>query len=371
MPALRSPLAGGDIPAVDADPDYLYFLQHIRADGDSYVLELPGNGDSPPSVLKYEAPPGSSSDGECVSDPSPGRLSTNRRAVAERDSPASLEARPAWYDCLDDVDEDYRLFLQHARLVDGQLIFEIGGVVINYDQPVAAGSQGEKDKQRGTEAAVPSPGKGVSVGAGRDEGEVASDAPSIVVPEQHACDCCADPSLGREVKEKDGGEEDLPDAADAGTMKGVYWEATSSDGRRAGRRTNSGRKEEQELGTVWPTHITQRPDSDFKRRLIKALTKPVARKEYYNLFDMVTIRTPLMKLRQVRNEEKFYPTEEMGSSYLDHHPDLAEQIMNSGRCNGLALMRGFLFWLQNNAHDDQFKPWVDDSKAPEVIAVVD
>ena len=26
--------------------------------------------------------------------------------------------------------------------------------------------------------------------------------------------------------------------------------------------------------------------------------------------------------------------------------DLAEQIMNNGRRNGLALMRGFLFWLQ-------------------------
>ncbi|CAN6240316.1 unnamed protein product [Urochloa humidicola] len=354
MPALRSPLAGGDIPADDIDPDYLYFLQHIRADGDSYVLELPANGASSPSFLRYEAPPGSSSDGECVIDPSPGRLSTNCRSV-ERNSPASLEATPAWYDSLDEVDEDYRLFLQHARLVDGQLILQIGGVVINYDQPVAAGSRGEKDKQRGAEAAVPSPG--------RDE--VASDAPSIVVPEQHACDWRADPSPGREVKEKDGGDEDLRDAEDAGTMKDVYWEASSSDGRRAaGRRTK-------EPGTVWPTHITQRPDSDFKRRLIKALTKPVARKEYYKLFDTVTIRTPLMKLRQVRNETKFYPTEEMGSSYLDHYPDLAEQIMNSGRRNGLALMRGFLFWLQNNAHDDQFKPWVDDSKAPEVIPVVD
>ncbi|CAO2035943.1 unnamed protein product [Urochloa humidicola] len=369
MPALRSPLAGGDIPADDVDPDYLYFLQHIRADGDSYVLELPGNGASPSSVLRYEAPPGSSSDGECVIDPSPGRLSTNRRAV-ERNSPASLEVTPAWYNSPDEVDEDYRLFLQHARLVDGQLILEIGGVIINYDQPVAAGSQGERDKQRGTEAAVPSPRKGVGVGAGRDEDEVASDAPSIVVPEQHACDWRADPSPGREVKEKDGGDEDLPDAADAGTMKDVNWEASSSDGRRAAGRRTKGGMIEQEPGTVWPTHITRRPDSDFKRRLIKALTKPVARKEYYKLFDTVTIRTPLMKLRQVRNETKFYPTEEMGSSYLDHYPDLAEQIMNSGRRNGLALMRGFLFWLQNNAHD-QFKPWVDDSKAPEVIPVVD
>ncbi|RCV34743.1 hypothetical protein SETIT_7G183400v2 [Setaria italica] len=372
MPALRSPapLARVDLPAGDVDPDYLYFLDHIRVDGDSYVLELPPNGASQPSVLKYEAPLGSSSDGECVSDPSPGRLSTNRGAE-ERDSSASLEGRPAWYDSLHDVDEDYHLFLQHTRLVDGQLVLEIGGVVVNYDQPIAAGPQGEKDKQRGIETAVPSPGKGVGIGAGRDEDEVVSSAPATAVPEQYACDWRADPSPGREVKEKDAGDEGLLDAADAGTMKGVYWEASSSDGRRARRRTNSGEKVEQELGIIWPTHITRRPDSDFKRRLIEALTKPVARKEYYRLFDTVTIRTPLMKLRQIRNETKFYPTEAMGSSYLDHYPDLAEQIMNSGRCNGLALMRGFLFWLQNNAHDDQFKPWVDDSKAREVIPVVD
>ncbi|KAG2573645.1 uncharacterized protein LOC120641379 [Panicum virgatum] len=366
-PVLGSPFARGDLPAGDVDPDYLYFLQHVRVDGDSYVLELPANGASPPSVLRYEAPPGSSSDGECVY-PSPGRLSTNGRAV-EGDSSASLEARPAWYDSLDDVDEDYRLFLQHTRLVDGQLVLEIGGVVINYDQPVVEGPQTEKSKQRVVEAAIPSPGKGDSSGVGSDE--VGSGAPATAVPEQYACDWRADPSLGREVKEKDGGDEGLSDAADAGTMKGVYWEACSGDGRRAGRRTNSGAKVEQELGIVWPTHITRRPDSDFKHRLIEALTQPVARKEYYRLFDMVTLRTPLMKLRQVRNETKFYPTEEMGSSYLDHYPDLAEQVMNSGRRNGLALMRGFLFWLQNNAHDDQFKPWVDDSKDQEVIPVMD
>jgi hypothetical protein len=37
---------------------------------------------------------------------------------------------------------------------------------------------------------------------------------------------------------------------------------------------------------------------------------------------MATLRTPLMKLRQVRNETKFYPTEEMGNSYLDHYPGI-------------------------------------------------
>uniref|UniRef100_A0A804MCJ4 Uncharacterized protein n=1 Tax=Zea mays TaxID=4577 RepID=A0A804MCJ4_MAIZE len=291
MPVLRSPFAGGDLPAGDADPDYLYFLEHIRIDGDSYTLELPSHGDSPPSLIKYETPFASPSDGECVSDPS-----------------------------------------------DGQLVLEIGGVVVNYDNPVAVESPGEKDTQRGEEAVFASPGEGISVAAGSDQ--VASGAPATAVSEQNASDWRADPSPRREVN--DGGDEGLSDAS---ALKGAYWEASSSDGRRAPP-TNSGGKVEKELGIIWPTHITRRPDSDFKRRLIKALTKPVARKEYYRLFDTVTIRTPLMKLRQVRNETKFYPTEEMGSSYLDHYPDLAEQIMNNGRRNGLALMRGFLFWLQ-------------------------
>lgn len=235
MPVLRSPFAGGDLPAGDADPDYLYFLEHIRLDGDSYTLELPARGDSPPSLLKYEAPLAGSSDGECVSDPSPGRLSSNRRAVEERESSqsASLETVPAWYDSLDDVDEDYRLFLQHTRLVDGQLVLEIGGVVVNYDEPVPPGSRGEKDTQRVEEPAFASPGEGVGVAAGSDE--VASGALATVVPVQYACDWRADPSPRREVN--DGGDEE--GLSDANTLKGACREASSSDGCRAGHPANS------------------------------------------------------------------------------------------------------------------------------------
>ena len=133
---------------------------------------------------------------------------------------------------LDDVDEDYRLFLQHTSLVDGQLVLEIGGVVVNYDEPVAAGSRGEKGTQRAEEAAFASPGEGVGVAAGSDE--VASGAPATVVPEQYACDWRANPSPRREVN--DGGDEGL---SDANTLKGAYREASSSDGRRAGHPTNS------------------------------------------------------------------------------------------------------------------------------------
>nr|CAB3447702.1 unnamed protein product [Digitaria exilis] len=250
MPALRSPSARSDLSTGDGDggdPDYMYFLQHLRVEGDSYVLELPGNGASPPAVLRYEAPPGGSSGGEYISDPSADRLSSTNRRTKERDSsgPASsLDARPAWQDPLDGVDEDYRLFLQHTRLVDGQLVLEFGGVVVNYDnEPVAAGSLGENDEEQGMEIAVASPGKGISVEMVRDK--VQPGALVTFVPEQYACDWPADPSPGREVEEKDGGDEELsvasPDAADAGTMEGVYWEASSSDGHRDGGHTVSKR----------------------------------------------------------------------------------------------------------------------------------
>lgn len=86
---------------------------------------------------------------------------------------------------------------------------------------------------------------------------------------------------------------------------------------------------------------------------------------------MASIRTPLVKLRQVRNDVKFYPTQEMGNSYFDHYPDLVDQVMHTSFPNGLALMRGFFFWLQNNAHEDQFRPWVDVSKDHEVIPLID
>lgn len=75
-------------------------------------------------------------------------------------------------------------------------------------------------------------------------------------------------------------------------------------------------------GVIWPTHIHQRPDSDFKRRLMEVLLKPISRREYIKLFDMASIRTPLVKLRQVRNDVKFYPTDEMGNSYFDHYPGM-------------------------------------------------
>ncbi|CAM0903574.1 unnamed protein product [Alopecurus aequalis] len=333
MPSLPSPFAAGDFPADVFDPDYLYFLRHLRPDGDSYVLELPSGGASPVSVLKYESPV-ANSDGECVSDPSPGGGSTNRR-TEEMDS--SVEAPPSWLDSLVDIDEDYRVFLQHTRVVNNRLKLEIGGVVVDYEpdpEPEAAQSEGSSgvEEQSEKEAAVAS--------SGEEENGVDSEEPVVIIPEQYACDWRAD---GHKMEGQ-------------GAMGQHHAQPRVASSHRS-------------QGVIWPPHINLRPDSGFKRRLMDALQKPFSRKEYIQLFDMAATRTPLVKLRQVRNDAKFYPTEEMGNSYFDHYPDLVDQVQTTSYSNGLALMRGFFFWLQNSAHEDQFMPWIDDLK--EVIPLMD
>ncbi|XP_006652587.1 uncharacterized protein LOC102704973 [Oryza brachyantha] len=340
---MQFPFAAGDYPADQVDPDYLYFLRHIRPDGDSYTLELPSDGVSPPSLVKYEAPADcSTDDGECVSDPSPGRASTNRPAE-EKESSVEMDAEPApsWIDSLVDIDEDYRLFLKHTRVVNDNMVLEIDGVVVNY--PCAACSESSSEVEDAREK-------------GEKEGAIDSDEPVVIVRDPKVCDWVAE------------GDEDegLLNESAVRTMETTKMKTNSSNGNDAG---PSVRPRLQ--GVIWPIHINSRPDSDFKRRLLDVLSKPVSQKEYIKLFDMASIRTPLVKLRQVRNDAKFYRTEEMGYSYFDHYPDLVEQVLHTNCPNGLALMRGFFFWLQNNAHEDQFRPWVDVSKDHEVIPLID
>uniref|UniRef100_A0A0D9W7N6 Uncharacterized protein n=1 Tax=Leersia perrieri TaxID=77586 RepID=A0A0D9W7N6_9ORYZ len=352
---MRLPFAAGDYPADEVDPDYLYFLRHIRPDGESYTLELPSDGVSPHSVIRYEAPADDSGggggaaatdEGECVSDPSAGRASTNRPPTAEeKESSVEVDAGAdpsSWVDSLVDVDEDYRIFLKHTRVVNGNLVLEIDGVVVNYPCAMCSesGSEVEDAREKGEKEVA------------MDEG----DESVVIVPDPKVCDWVAE-----------GEEEEGQLTSSARRTKGTKkMKASSSNGSGAGNSVPPGLQ-----GVIWPTHINNRPDSDFKRRLLDVLNKPFSRKEYIKLFDMASIRTPLVKLRQVRNDAKFYPTEEMGNSYFDHYPDLVEQVLHTSYPNGLALMRGFFFWLQNSAHEDQFRPWVDVSKDHEVIRLVD
>uniref|UniRef100_J3LW19 Uncharacterized protein n=1 Tax=Oryza brachyantha TaxID=4533 RepID=J3LW19_ORYBR len=121
-------------------------------------------------------------------------------------------------------------------------------------------------------------------------------------------------------------------------------------------------------GVIWPTHINEREESEFKHRLIGALSKPFSQEEYDKLYGMPSIRNPPMKERQTRSGVKAYKCPHgIGKSYFDHYPDLAEQVENTSCSNRLALLRGLFFWLENVAHEHQFRPWSNDNKCLKVI----
>ncbi|XP_048558533.1 ABC transporter F family member 4-like isoform X1 [Triticum urartu] len=123
-------------------------------------------------------------------------------------------------------------------------------------------------------------------------------------------------------------------------------------------------------GVVWPTHIMERPDSEFKERLIRVLRKPFSQGEYDMLLGNARIRLPATKKRQTRSGVKYYDsTHERVQSYFDCHPDLAKQVRveSTSKPNQLALLRGFFFWMENITNEDQFRPWSDDFKLYKIM----
>ncbi|KAJ1272046.1 hypothetical protein BS78_06G173400 [Paspalum vaginatum] len=125
-------------------------------------------------------------------------------------------------------------------------------------------------------------------------------------------------------------------------------------------------------GCIWPPHIIERPDSDFKAKLLEVLIKPFNQEEYDRYVDMVTSRTPVVKERRTRQGVAYYPwRHEMGKSYFDNYPDLAEQfnLQVNNVANRLALLRGFFFWLKNfvGSEEDQFRPWSNDFKSYRIV----
>ncbi|KAI5650505.1 hypothetical protein M9H77_36510 [Catharanthus roseus] len=78
----------------------------------------------------------------------------------------------------------------------------------------------------------------------------------------------------------------------------------------------------------------------------------------------ITKRKPQHKHRDLRSGGvKFYPSDKMGKSLLDHHLVLKRKIEEAVAANDdlkqLNLLRGFFFWLQNITDDKSFIPWND------------
>jgi hypothetical protein len=164
--------------AADADPDFLYFLRHVRLDGDAYTVVIPpeDGAASPPWVIRYEQPvpdhnagtpvagsecgaqrgPPSSEDSPRATseaprgekrkapDASPGGEVSSGAVPMEEDTTTPV-AESAWFDSQPDIDEDYRFFLRHVREVEGKLVFKTGNCSITIGEGYVDHSDAEDD----------------------------------------------------------------------------------------------------------------------------------------------------------------------------------------------------------------------------------
>ncbi|KAH0452027.1 hypothetical protein IEQ34_019326 [Dendrobium chrysotoxum] len=99
--------------------------------------------------------------------------------------------------------------------------------------------------------------------------------------------------------------------------------------------------------------IRNRAPTFFRNKLIDAISSPFNQSEYENLIVQARKRSPQVKLKHLRSDSIPYKTNIPGSSYFDYFPDLAKEVEQADCYKGLALMRGFFFWLQEEEDEDE------------------
>ncbi|KAI3960772.1 hypothetical protein MKW98_026164 [Papaver atlanticum] len=111
--------------------------------------------------------------------------------------------------------------------------------------------------------------------------------------------------------------------------------------------------------------------SEYEKRLLKIINMPYDVTEYRDKYDLASKRTPVEGIRQTRNRSVNYDTDEMGRSYLDHHPDL-KRMVHHARTRGdarraLLLLRCLFFYNENVAHEGSFLPWKTPSFVSQIL----
>ncbi|KAK7282225.1 hypothetical protein RIF29_10845 [Crotalaria pallida] len=100
-------------------------------------------------------------------------------------------------------------------------------------------------------------------------------------------------------------------------------------------------------------------DTEYKEKLMKELNKPYCQEEYERLLKDIYVRKPAQGEKVLRGRNISYKKDYVSPSYLDHHIDLERKI-NSARDDHpkvLNLLRGFFYWLTYSPQENSFKPW--------------
>ncbi|XP_058089836.1 uncharacterized protein LOC131236576 isoform X2 [Magnolia sinica] len=290
----------------DTDFEYKLFLDHLREDGKSYVLEMIDLECEVPIFVKYEGDDGSSDEIKLESQSSGSIAGKRRRPCTAKKGRKCHKSGPAHCkgnrglrrksgkvvtcsyspdcDCKTGEpleDDSYQTFLNHVRLHGYSMILELeNGISVKYEE--------ENEDLTASE-----------VSTTKDALHQSELVSTLYSTSQQLSDSS--------VYEVDGSSLDLQ------------------------------------------PHCKL---SYFRKKLMAFLNMPYDPKEHEELFKEATSCKALYSQRVLRTSCKSYPTMKHGISYLDHHPDLAEQIKGADRYRALTLLRGFFFWLQVTCYFD-------------------
>ncbi|MCL7027654.1 hypothetical protein MKW94_024370 [Papaver nudicaule] len=112
-------------------------------------------------------------------------------------------------------------------------------------------------------------------------------------------------------------------------------------------------------------------DTEYEKKLLKIINMPFDEKEYRDKYRLATKQKRVEKTKEMRGRSVSYYTDEMGLSYLDHHPGLKEMvdraIARSDARKALLLLRCLFFYNENVAQEGSFVPWKQPSFMSQIL----
>lgn len=338
-------------PVDNVDPVYKMFLEHLRKDGKSYILEMEDGNNGLPVFVKYESKDGLSDflqlDAPISSGHSnfvrKGRFKTKKRRICRKSEAQSNEivefsgflsnqventlvvgSNEEFQSCKNRsvdlsadsfknqaqcnlADDSYQKFLSYLKIQDGLMVLEYNSITVIYEgNETSAATEGTcldgqkpmalQSFESTQPAASPKPA---------NEGATCSDNQELVLYESN---------LSSDV---------------------VICEAD-------------------EMSIV---PLDSYIFSPFDLKLMAVLSKPYDKQEHEALWTHANFRKPVLRHKDLRNQSKSFSTRQMGFSYLDHVPELARKLKHSDPEQALNLLRGLFFWLKNLCHEGAYKPW--------------
>ncbi|XP_016455015.1 uncharacterized protein LOC107779167 isoform X1 [Nicotiana tabacum] len=300
----------------EADPQYKIFLANAKPDGKSYVLKVDSE-DGFPVFIKYEKECGCNHGCECLHQEKQKDMEMQKDAVDKKNLLSSNRS-------MGDVDAIF-------EPVDPISQRKIGIV----SRKLSTGKHGASKRQGKSKTKIKS---------GEEKMMEKGSRPVNVTGKVEASDVDEDYRLLLENLEcKNWG---LKAPLRSGTI--IEYEAVEDDVEIL---YDNG-------GTLNKRNVR----SKFRQKVMDLLKKPYNPNEYEELWTDVNAKKPVLKHMDLRNGKmKFYETQKMGKSYLDHHADLQKRLKEVDNDNRkkLKILRGFFFWLQNLTNKESFIPWKD------------